>query len=225
MKKFNSIIIFSIIFIAFTKEKRRILKNNLSEIRLVIEGTGVTSDILKSGDDPSEVLVNGVLDPNCLKTCYIPEGKNNVTLRFSGQLVNLYMIFSGLTNILEMDLSDFDFSQVTRIDNMFHECNNLKKVNFGNINTSSLENMEYAFAYCYSLTSIDLSKFDTSNVNKANNMFFSCEGLKYLDLSNFNSSKFTTIENMFNGCDALIYLNLSSFKLSESVNIQNEFYW
>ena len=226
MKKFNifNIFIFSIFSIIFCVEKRRNLDNNQSEIRLVIQGSQGASTILKSGDDPSEVLVNGLTDSNCLKTCYLPEGENNVTLRFSGQLSTCDTMFNGLTNILEIDLSDFDFSKVTSINNMFRDCSYLKKINFGNINTSSLENMEYAFAYCSSLTSLDLSNFDTSNVNKANNMFFGCEGLKYLDLSNFNTSKFTTIQNMFNGCDALIYLNLSSFKLNSSVDVSNAFY-
>ena len=223
MKKFN-IFIFSIFSIIFCVEKRRNLDNNQSEIRLVIQGSEGASTILMSGDDPSEVLVNGLTDSNCSKTCHLPEGENNVTLIFSGQLSTCDTMFYGLTNILEIDLSDFDFSKVTSINNMFRDCSYLKKINFGNINTSSLENMEFAFAYCSSLTSIDLSNFDTSNVNKANNMFFGCEGLKYLDLSNFNTSKFTTIQNMFNGCVALIYLNLSSFKLSSSVDVSTAFY-
>ena len=48
-------------------------------------------------------------------------------------------MFERLTNIIEIDLSNFDASNVRTMQYMFYGCSNLEKIEFGNINTSSLE--------------------------------------------------------------------------------------
>ena len=56
------------------------------------------------------------------------------------------MMFDGLDNIKEIDISDFDASKVTSMKYMFNGCKNLEKINFGNIKTSLVTNMENLFA-------------------------------------------------------------------------------
>ena len=74
-------------------------------------------------------------------------------------------MFDGQINIVEIDLSYFDSSKITNMENMFHCCTNLKKITFGkNFDTSSVENMCNLFHDCFNLTSIDISSFDTSSV-------------------------------------------------------------
>ena len=114
-----------------------------SEIHLVIQGSGPQKLL---GDDysgvkPSEVLVNGVRDDSCSKTCYLEGDKNNITLKFDTQIKSCYCMFYFVENIIEIDLSNFDASKVTYTGFMFNGCSNLEKVEFGNINTSSLENI------------------------------------------------------------------------------------
>ena len=127
------------------------------------------------------------------------------------------LMFKGIKNIIEVDLSNFDTSEVTSMKQMFYDCTNLKKINFGNISTSSIENMEYLFGLCSELTSIDLSYLDTSKVITMKSMFYECSNLKYLDLSNFDGSQLDTIEYMFNSCKSIICLNLYSFKLNRPI--------
>ena len=64
-------------------------------------------------------------------------------------------MFTDLNNIIEIDLSQFDFSRVTTMENMFKGCTSLKNIIFGNINTSKVENMFFTFCNCIELTSID----------------------------------------------------------------------
>ena len=159
-----------------------------SEIHLVIQGDGEQT---LSKIEPSEVLVNGVKNDSCSKTCNLVGDRNNITLKFNTQIESCRSMFSGLGNIIEIDLSNFDASKVTNMRFMFNYCSNLEKIEFGNINTPSLESMMAMFQNCNKLKSIDLSKFNTSKV--------------------------TDIQSAFNGCSSLIYLNLKSFKLKSTV--------
>ena len=116
-----------------------------SEIHLVIQGSGqqkLLSDYFFTYiQQPSEVLVNGVKDDSCSKTCNLEGDRNNITLRFNTQIESCYGMFDGLKNITEIDLSNFDASKVADMGYMFNYCSNLEKIEFGNINTHSLEDI------------------------------------------------------------------------------------
>ena len=96
-----------------------------SEIRLVIQGSGSQKVINQNfAITPDEVLVNGNSITPC-KTCDLSSNsKNNVTLKFNSQLSTCADMFMSLTNIIEMDLSNFDSSQSLNMSNMFNGCTN-----------------------------------------------------------------------------------------------------
>ena len=126
-----------------------VLINNYSEIHLFIQGSGeqrLLNNVYKY--DPSKVYVNGVKDESCRKTCFLEGDKNNITLIFEELINSCKQMFYNVKNILEIDLSNFDTSDVKTMFQMFSGCSNLKKINFGNINTSSVENMFELFAMC-----------------------------------------------------------------------------
>ena len=208
-----------------TFKNLRNLNNYISEIHLVVKGKG-NKQILYSGfnTDPSEVIVNGLSKgDSCKKTCYLEQVINNVTRKFDKIIKSCDNMFYNLENIIEIDLSYFNASEVTDMKGMFNHCKNLEKINFGNINTSSVENMYLLFYNCQKLISIDLSNFDTSKVNNMRSMFNSCTNLKFLDLSNFDTLNVNDIQYMFYKCQSLIYLNLNSFHLSDGINTYNAF--
>ena len=202
----------------------RNLNNYISEIHLVVQGKG-NQQILNNGYNYlSEVIINGISKGNlCKKFCDLDADINNVTLKFETQIKSCVSMFLNLKSIIEIDLSNFDASEVKDVGSMFYGCENLKKINFGNFNTSSIESMYTLFYRCYNLISIDLSNFDTSKVKNMGYMFEDCKQLKYLDLSNFDTSNVNNIKNMFANCLSLIYLNLNSFNLSISINMNNAF--
>ena len=81
-----------------------------SEIHLVIQGSGeqkLLSDYYFTNiKQPSEVLVNGVKDNSCSKTCNLKGDKNNITLKFDTQIESCRTMFYYLDNIIEIDLSN-----------------------------------------------------------------------------------------------------------------------
>ena len=158
-------------------------------------------------------------------------------------------MFYNLTNIIKIDLSKFDASQVTQMIGMFYNCISLTSINFEGFNTKSLISMDYmlynckqitslnlksfetssvtnmtgVFGYCESLLSIDLSNFDTSSVTQMVIMFHSCISLKSIDLRNFNTSSVVNFHGMFKFCSSLISLNIDNFDTSSANNMNHMF--
>ena len=120
-----------------------------------------------------------------------------------------------LENILDIDLSSFDTSQVTNMSSMFSGKRNLTTLNLSNFNTSKVTAMNEMFNGMRSLTTLNLSSFDTSNVTNMSSMFSGMRNLTTLNLSNFDTSKVTDMSYMFNGMSNLTTLNLSNFDTSK----------
>ena len=189
-------IILLLTFTLFSKNEQRNIKVLQSEINLTIKGNNSNNNVLSNdfAGEPSQILVNGEVNTSCNKMCWLSNGINNVTIRFGTQLESCKNMFKGLTNIIEIDLSNFDASKVKNMFYMFGDCSNLEKIFFGNINTSLVENMGGLFHGLKKMVSIDVSNFDTSSVTNMLQLFCHCISLKSIDISNFNTSK---VENMF----------------------------
>ena len=129
-----------------------------------------------------------------------------------------------IKNILEIDLSNFDTSQVTNMNNMFDGMTNLTTLNLSNFNTSKVTNMRFMFFHASNLTSLNLSNFDTSRVTDMQYMFSYASNLTSLNLSNFDTSKVINMRYMFYGMSNLAILNLSSFDTSKVTNMNAMFY-
>ena len=213
---FNFIILFS-----FFSPSKGIL---ISEIHIIIEGSGWQQIINQDfNPKPNEVLVNGIPD-SCDYRCNLKNnGLNNITLKFNQEIVTCQNMFCSSSQIIEIDLSNFDSSNVKNMNKMFYGCKKLTKINFGNINTSSVEDMSSMFLECESLKFIDLSKFDTSSVTNMEEMFKLCRKLRSIDLSSFNTSKVENMYDLFNCCEELLTANLSSFDTSKVTKFHGMF--
>ena len=134
-------------------------------------------------------------------------------------------LFSNLTNVTSIDLSNMDTSGVINMSNMFSDNTSLTNITFGdNFNTANVINMSGMFKNCTILKTIDLSSFDTSNATIMANMFMNCQGLQNLDLKSFNTSKVTNMYGMFYNCSSLTSLDLSSFNTSNVERMETMFY-
>ena len=129
-----------------------------------------------------------------------------------------------IKNILEIDLSNFDTSQVTNMSYMFDGMRNLTTLNLSNFDTSRVTDMQYMFSYASNLTSLNLSNFDTSKVTNMRYMFYGMSNLAILNLSSFDTSKVTNMNAMFYDVHSLITLNLSNFDTSKVTNMSYMFY-
>ena len=120
----------------------------------------------------------------------------------------------------ELNLSNFDSSNVIDMEAMFNECHKLKEIKrINNFNTSKVTNMNAMFQECYELEYLDLSNFDTSNVTDMEAMFNNCHKLKEIKgISNFDISNLKNKNNIFNGCNNLNQIILSKFNVITSNN-------
>ena len=182
------------------------------------EGATVV-DVSKNGDNTikmwyNEADANGNYD--------ITIGSNNKIYANPSSTSGL---FSNLTNVTSIDLSNMDTSGTTNMSNMFSDNTSLTNITFGdNFNTANVINMSGMFKNCTILKTIDLSSFDTSNATIMANMFMNCQGLQNLDLKSFNTSKVTNMYGMFYNCSSLTSLDLSSFNTSNVERMETMFY-
>ena len=136
-----------------------------------------------------------------------------------------FELFSNLTNVTSIDLSNMDTSGMTNMFNMFSDNTSLTNITFGdNFNTANVTNMGGMFKNCTILKTIDLSSFDTSNATIFASMFMNCQGLQNLDLKSFNTSNAERMETMFYNCSSLTSLDLSSFNTSNVERMEGMFY-
>ena len=98
---------------------------------------------------------------------------------------------TGKYKVVNMNYMFYDLKQsiLTSIDNL----------EVYNWDTSNVTDMSYMFYGDYLITSLDLSNWDTSNVTDMSYMFSECRDLTSLDLSNWDTSNVTNMSWMFGG--------------------------
>ena len=168
------LLLLKIVFVnLITIKNIRNLNNYDSIIHLVTKGNGNQKLLYKNFyTEPSEVLVNGIKDNSCKKTCNIQGDMNNVTLIFKNKLTSCYEMFRELSNIIEIDLSNFDTSQVITMYGMFLGCSNLKYLDLSNFDTSKLsESISYMFKGCSSLIYLNLISFKINSIKYKTDVF------------------------------------------------------
>ena len=226
-----------------------------SKITLKVKGIGVSSIIGNHVNNNfsaihylKEVYINGQKQNIDIKYDF-NQTENIVEMIWDDNLNNCSGIFCACSNIIEIDLSQFNSSQVTNMRGMFDSCFSLKSLNLSNFDTSKVTSMRsmfwscklltsinlssfdisqvtdmyFIFCTCSSLTSLDLSSFDTSKVETMNGMFSYCSSLTSLNLSNFNTSNVQVMAEMFNGCSSLTSLDLSNFDTSKVITMRYMF--
>ena len=131
-------IIYSPIFISSKTINNLKYLNSAWEITLTIEGTGNQNILCKQKvqgltftTTPSEIIVNGVSQSDVGYVAYnLVNEKNIVTIKWRSSFKNYNVMFYGLTNIIEIDFSNFDSSSVTSMLKMFQGYTSLTSINF-----------------------------------------------------------------------------------------------
>ena len=121
-----------------------------------------------------------------------------------------YDMFYGCKSLTQLNLSNFDTSQVINMSGIFSACTALTQLNLSSFDTSKVTAMGGMFNCCYKLTQLDLSSFDTSKVVYMDNMFSYCKSLTQLDLSNFDTSEVYRMDDMFYDCQKLNIIYISA---------------
>ena len=102
-----------------------------------------------------------------------------------------------LTAVTNAEYLDISQTKVTRA--MFSNCSSLTNLDVSDWNTSNITDMCDMFAHCSSLESLGVSRWDTSNVTDMRYMFSGCSNLTDLDVSAWDTSSLVDKDYMFKG--------------------------
>ena len=198
-----------------------------SEIIIKINTTGLQEIIYNDfKSKPNKTYVNNdeitTLEDN--NKVNLNDQENYIKMIWYSQLTTCEQMFLNLNNIIEVDLSKFDSSQVSSMKRMFCNCTNISLINITkDFDTSSTNSMEEMFHNCYSLAYLDVSNFKTSLVKNFDFLFSECNSLISLNISNFITSNAISLRYMFSGCYLLTSLDLSNFDTSLATDIHGMF--
>ncbi|MCV6598874.1 MAG: BspA family leucine-rich repeat surface protein, partial [Alphaproteobacteria bacterium] len=92
---------------------------------------------------------------------------------------------------------------------MFEEASSLTSLNLSNWNTSNVIRMNDMFKNTSSLTSLDLSSWDTSNVIDMSSMFYGASNLASLNLSGWVIHDSPALNYIFHGATSLTNITYS----------------
>ena len=138
-------------------------------------------------------------------------------------VTSLFLAFNNST-LKQINVSNWDTSNVTNMSNTFSHCELLTSVDVSKWNTSKVTNMEGMFVDCNLLASVDVSKWNTSKVTDMASMFSGCGTLRSIDVSKWNTSNVTDISGMFFGCGSLHSVDITGWDTSKVTNMTRLFF-
>lgn len=107
------------------------------------------------------------------------EGMEQVS---TASTTDMSFMFNGCKLLSEIDLSNFDTSEVENFSNMFANCENLVKVNLKSFNTSKVKNFDSMFLNCTLINNLNLQMFNMDEAQTKIDMFEGCVSLNNLSL-------------------------------------------
>ena len=142
-------------------------------------GGGTQTILYDTIQSPSQIFVNGNPHEVTKTLTNLNYGENNIVkMVWYSPLLDCSKMFYDLSNILEINLSNFDSSQVTNMSEMFNLCGFLTSIDFTNFNTAKVVDFKSMFYGCINLKSLDLTSFDTSSVTTMLQICFNFSGFK-----------------------------------------------
>ena len=185
------------------------------------------NDLKKLNENNTELYINDIKER--YKNYIISDkvGINKIILKFNYDLNNCQHMFSGCTNIIDINFFDFKAKNIINMQCMFFKCKNLKNIDFNSFDTKNVIDMGGIFYSCLRLNSLpDISKWDTQNINDMSYMFYNCSSLNNLpDISKWNTKNVNNMSNMFCGCSSLNNLpDISKWNTKNLKNISHMFY-
>ena len=99
----------------------------------------------------------------------------------------------------------------------------LHELNMSNFDTSNVNDMSRMFAYLESIENLDLSNFKVKNVKNMEYMFIGMTNIQNLNLNWENESDVTNTRGMFSGLKSIKLLNLSNLDTRNVINMSAMF--
>ena len=198
--------------------------NKIEHFKKSTIAPAASMNVINIEDEESDYGIKLWLDPTDKTAYYYAEPEKIYLNTDSGGMFHLGFGEQRTRNILDLDVSHFDTSNVTNMRSMFSDMPKLTSLNLSNFDTSKVTNMSQMFESMSSLTTLNLSSFDTSQVTDMSYMFCDMSKLTSLNLSNFDTSKVTDMHYMFCSMRSLTTLNLSNFDTSKVTDMNTMFF-
>ena len=127
---------------------------------------------------------------------FIPEltGKFEIVISFNILLTSMFELFKNCNNLLEIDLSNLEGSNIRELNSTFENCENLENANLTLKNGTNIQSMDNSFNGCKNLKDIDLSNFGRLLISSifSITLFFSSFCTSVLGFLSLNNT-YTTI--------------------------------
>ena len=112
---------------------------------------------------------------------------SNMENQNNNEIIDFSHMFQDCKNITSIDLSNYNFCNAGKFNNMFSGCINLEFFILPqnlSIDCINYENLDFSemFSNCISLTSIDLSVIKFNGINNINNIFLNCDNIQSIKL-------------------------------------------
>ncbi len=134
-------------------------------------------------------------------------------------------MFNGCSQLLNLDLTNFNTSEVTDMSYMFQGCGNsssLMTLDLSSFDTAKVTTMQQMFQSS-NIANIDLMSFSSDNLRSMRNMFASSKATSIQFSPSFTAEKVYDMTSAFLSCSKLTSLDLSYFKPQSLTLMQNTF--
>ena len=146
-------------------------------ITMKFKGTGKDQIYINPSQErpcPKNITVDGVFIPNPTCKYKFPNKIVTMEINLDENIKSFYRMFSDITGIIEVDLTQCRTSLVENMAYMFENCKSLRFANLSNIDISSAINIERMFGNCRALKNLDLTNADLSKVHNHKDVFINC---------------------------------------------------
>ena len=177
---------------------------------------------------PENIETNKI-DTSKVKSMYYMFGNNtsisNLDLSNwdTSNVTSMKSMFRG-TSLKKLNLNNWDTSNVTDMSFMFSESNNITELDLNHLNTGKVKDMNNMFNNMKSLTTLNIENWDTSNVINMSSMFADSKSITSLNLNNWNTGNVTDMNHIFSGTENLKTLNIDKLDTHNVINMQAMFF-
>ena len=161
-------------------------------------GTISPSNILNVTFDYNSKNYKSIIQNSVYSTAVVSDETNDIMLYVTESSTSGYydVYILSYFGIYANEDSSYLFSGLT----------NLAEINFKNFDTQHATNTSYMFYNLSAIEELDLTTFNTANVTDMTSMFEGCSSLKTISVisSNWSTASVTASTNMFNGCTSIV---------------------
>ena len=111
--------------------------------------------------------------------------------------------FIGLKELHELDVSNFDTSNVNDMSRMFAYLENIENLDLSSFKVKNVKNMEYMFIGMTKIQNLNLDWENECGVNNTRGMFSGLKSIRSLNLTKFDTRNVTNMSAMFENMSSL----------------------